>query len=60
MLGYLWYVSVHHMIHHWHPNHPSYLYTLKRRHAVHHHIDENANFGVTSVFWDRVFRTARL
>ena len=60
MLGYLWYISVHHMIHHWHPTHPSYLYTLKRRHAVHHHVDENANFGVTSIFWDRVFGTARL
>lgn len=60
MLGYLWYISVHHMIHQWHPSHPSYLYTLKRRHAVHHHIDETANFGVTSAFWDRIFGTARL
>ncbi|TGV55466.1 sterol desaturase family protein [bacterium M00.F.Ca.ET.141.01.1.1] len=60
MLGYLWYISVHHMIHHWHPTHPSYLYMLKRRHAVHHHVDENANFGVTSIFWDRIFGTARL
>lgn len=60
MLGYLWYVSIHHMIHHWHPTHPSYLYTLKRRHAVHHHIEETANFGVTSIFWDRIFGTASL
>ncbi|MER9304432.1 sterol desaturase family protein [Mesorhizobium sp. M0293] len=60
MLGYLWYISIHHMIHHWHTTHPSYLYTLKRRHAVHHHIDESANFGVTSALWDRVFGTARL
>jgi len=27
---------------------------------VHHHIDDNANFGVTSLLWDRVFGTARL
>jgi sterol desaturase/sphingolipid hydroxylase (fatty acid hydroxylase superfamily) len=60
MLGYLWYVSVHHILHHWHPVHPGYLYTLKRRHALHHHVDETTNFGVTSAFWDRFFGTARL
>ena len=35
-----------------------YVYALKRRHALHHHYDEMANFGVTSGFWDHVFRTA--
>jgi sterol desaturase/sphingolipid hydroxylase (fatty acid hydroxylase superfamily) len=60
MLGYLWYISVHHVLHHWHPVHPGYLYTLKRRHALHHHVDETINFGVTSAFWDRVFGTARI
>jgi sterol desaturase/sphingolipid hydroxylase (fatty acid hydroxylase superfamily) len=60
MLGYLWYISVHHILHHWHPGHPGYFYTLKRRHALHHHVDETINFGVTSAFWDRVFGTARL
>ncbi len=57
MLGYLWYVSVHHVVHHWHPAHSSYLYALKRRHALHHHHDSERNFGVTSSFWDRVFGT---
>jgi sterol desaturase/sphingolipid hydroxylase (fatty acid hydroxylase superfamily) len=60
MLGYLWYISIHHILHHWHPSHPGYLYTLKRRHALHHHVDETVNFGVTSAFWDRVFGTARI
>ncbi len=60
MLGYLWYVSVHHILHHWHPVHPGYFYTLKRRHAMHHHVDAETNFDVTSIFWDRVFGTARL
>lgn len=58
MIGYLWYISVHHIVHHWHPGHTSYVYALKRRHALHHHFDETANFGVTSGFWDCVFRTA--
>jgi len=58
MSGYLWYVSVHHMAHHWHPAHSGYLYSIKRNHAM-HHTDEANNFGVTSLFWDRVFRTMR-
>jgi sterol desaturase/sphingolipid hydroxylase (fatty acid hydroxylase superfamily) len=56
--GYLWYVSVHHAVHHWHPAHSGYLYSVKRGHAM-HHADEAYNFGVTSRFWDRVFRTMR-
>jgi len=57
MAGYLWYISVHHIVHHWHPGHSSYVYGLKRRHALHHHADETANFGVSSSFWDHVFGT---
>ena len=59
MLGYLWYISVHHILHHWHPAHSGYLYRLKRRHALHHHFDGETNFGVTTGFWDQVFRTIR-
>ena len=58
MTGYFWYISVHHIVHHWHPGHSGYVYALKRRHAMHHHVDQSANFGVTSGFWDRVFGTA--
>ena len=57
MAGYLWYVCIHHALHHWHPAHGGYLYRLKRRHALHHHVDGNSNFGVTTGFWDRVFGT---
>jgi sterol desaturase/sphingolipid hydroxylase (fatty acid hydroxylase superfamily) len=57
MIGYFWYGFVHHVIHHWHLRHDSYLYRLKRRHAQHHYTDEDANFGVTNLFWDRVFGT---
>ncbi|WP_180900243.1 sterol desaturase family protein [Martelella soudanensis] len=58
MSGYLWYVSVHHLVHHRHPAHSGYLYKLKRNHAM-HHANEACNFGVTSRFWDDVFRTSR-
>jgi sterol desaturase/sphingolipid hydroxylase (fatty acid hydroxylase superfamily) len=57
MLGYLWYIGVHHAVHHWHPRHGSYLYGLKRRHALHHHFDDTVNFGVSSNFWDVIFGT---
>ncbi|MAU18993.1 MAG: fatty acid hydroxylase [Martelella sp.] len=58
MSGYLWYVSVHHLVHHRHPAHSGYLYKLKRNHAV-HHANDACNFGVTSRFWDDVFHTSR-
>ena len=57
VLGYLWYVGLHHVVHHWRLRHDSYLYRVKRRHAMHHHGHVPCNFGVTSSFWDRVFGT---
>lgn len=64
MLGYLAYVGVHYLVHH-----PAILGQgeagsrarkalrgLIRAHAVHHHQLE-MNFGVTTMFWDRVFGT---
>jgi sterol desaturase/sphingolipid hydroxylase (fatty acid hydroxylase superfamily) len=56
-LGYWWYISVHHILHHWQLPNRGYALRLKRRHALHHHIDEDANFGVTSGLWDAVFGT---
>ena len=59
ILGYLWYVTTHYAIHHWQPSPGSYLYRAKRRHLVHHYSRQPCNFGVTTVFWDLIFRTAR-
>ncbi len=58
LLGYLWFVTVHHIVHHWSLPHGTYMYRAKRRHALHHSVAPGANFGVTSSFWDRVFGTA--
>ena len=58
MLGYVWYVAVHHVLHHWRIYPGSYLYHWKRRHALHHYARQPCNFGVTTLFWDRVFGTA--
>jgi sterol desaturase/sphingolipid hydroxylase (fatty acid hydroxylase superfamily) len=57
VVGYLWYVTVHHMVHHWEVRPDGYGYRLKRRHALHHYFDDHGNFGVSSGFWDRVFGT---
>ena len=55
VVGYLWYISVHHIVHHWKIGHRSYLYGAKRYHAQHHYSDSEANFGVTTPVWDRLF-----
>lgn len=57
MLGYLWYVAVHHATHHRRARPGSYLHRAKLRHAVHHHAQQPCNFGVTTSLWDRVFGT---
>lgn len=56
--GYLWYVLVHYMIHHWRPRRNSYLYRTRLRHARHHYLSPSGNFGVTTSVWDHVFGTA--
>jgi len=33
------------------------LADMKRRHMAHHFHDESGNFGITTFFWDKVFRT---
>lgn len=57
MAGYLWYVGVHHLIHHDGLGQSAWAHRLKRRHMLHHHFDDEGNFGVTSGFWDKVFGT---
>jgi sterol desaturase/sphingolipid hydroxylase (fatty acid hydroxylase superfamily) len=55
IIGYLWYVLVHHAVHHWHVRPGSYLHRARRRHAEHHYGQHPCNYGVTTAFWDRVF-----
>ena len=56
--GYLWYVFVHYVTHHWRPRRGSYLYCARLHHARHHHSSNSGNFGVTTGLWDHVFSTA--
>lgn len=57
MIGYLGYATIHHLDHHVNPQHDTYLYWAKRRHALHHYCGESKNFGVTTDVWDRLFGT---
>jgi sterol desaturase/sphingolipid hydroxylase (fatty acid hydroxylase superfamily) len=57
MFGYLCYVGVHHVTHHWRLQPGTFLYWLKHRHARHHFSKTPGNFGVTTPFWDIVFGT---
>lgn len=55
--GYLFYTITHHATHHWQAN-SSWLKQRKIRHALHHHLDADpVFFGVTTSFWDNVFRS---
>lgn len=57
MLGYFWYAVMHFGIHHWNARPGTYFFRLRQDHAFHHHFDDTGNFGVTTGFWDHVFRT---
>jgi len=56
-IGYFGYIVVHHVVHHWPLSRSSYLRGVRRSHALHHFNGDQYNFGVTTRFWDRVFRT---
>ncbi|HSW05672.1 sterol desaturase family protein [Aquabacterium sp.] len=57
LTGYLAYGITHHATHHWRAG-GAWLKQRKRWHARHHHQGQATCYGVTSGFWDRVFRSA--
>jgi len=57
--GYLAYTFTHHGLHHWRAE-SSWLKQRKLWHAKHHHHAARPGcYGVTSSFWDHVFRSTR-
>ncbi len=56
LAGYLIFITVHYAVHRWAIEPHSWLYSAKLRHLVHHRF-EHCNYGVTTSFWDVVFRT---
>ena len=57
MVGYLAFGGVHYIVHHFSGSRFAFIRKLKRGHAIHHYGDNSRNFGVTTLFWDRVFGT---
>ncbi|MEO6188185.1 MAG: sterol desaturase family protein [Ginsengibacter sp.] len=56
MLGYLLYGSVHYAIHAWRPPF-KWMKPIWRNHHLHHYKSDSQGFGVSSHFWDRIFKT---
>jgi sterol desaturase/sphingolipid hydroxylase (fatty acid hydroxylase superfamily) len=56
VLGYLAYDGGHYAIHHL-PLHSRIGRALKKHHMLHHHVDHDGGFGVSTPLWDLVFRT---
>ena len=54
LAGYLAYAVTHHATHHWRAD-SAWLQRRKRWHALHHHVEQPACYGVTSALWDHVF-----
>ncbi|HVB89142.1 MAG TPA: sterol desaturase family protein [Beijerinckiaceae bacterium] len=49
--------TIYDLVHYLHHMPTKFMPELRRRHMLHHFRDHDANFGVTSSLWDRVFRT---
>ena len=56
ILGYLFYDISHYAIHHFNM-HSKFWIAIKNHHMLHHYQDEYKGYGVSSPFWDYVFRT---
>lgn len=56
LIGYLFYDITHYALHHFNFKNKFWL-DLKHHHMIHHYKDMNNGYGVSSKFWDLVFRT---
>ncbi len=57
-IGYLWYETIHLLMHQWLVPPFRFLRPLWQHHAWHHYREEGRYFGVTTRLWDKLFRTA--
>jgi len=56
LFGYLNYDMTHYALHHFHIN-SAYFRKLRRHHMAHHFKDHTTRFGVSTWFWDNIFKT---
>jgi 4-hydroxysphinganine ceramide fatty acyl 2-hydroxylase len=57
MCGYLIYDMMHYSVHHWTNVKNPLFRKIRRHHMAHHFRDTNKGFGVSTPFWDSVFRS---
>lgn len=55
--GYVWFLTMHHRLHHVRLWPGSRLYSRAKWHGLHHKY-ANCNYGITTSVWDVVFRTS--
>jgi 4-hydroxysphinganine ceramide fatty acyl 2-hydroxylase len=58
LTGYVIYDMIHFYLHYGAPKEDSYFYHLKRYHNQHHFAHHDSGFGISSVFWDKIFGSA--
>ena len=56
IVGYLFYDITHYAIHHFNMHNKFWL-AIKNHHMLHHYQDEFKGYGVSTPFWDVIFRT---
>jgi len=56
LTGYLFYDMTHYAVHHFNLKGKIWL-ALKHHHMIHHYKDDHNGYGVSSKFWDLIFRT---
>lgn len=56
LIGYLFYDMTHYAVHHFNLKGKLWL-ALKHHHMIHHYKDDHNGYGVSSKFWDLIFRT---
>lgn len=55
--GYVGYDMMHYAVHHLQNSKSAMFRKIRRHHMAHHFRDTRQGFGVSSYFWDRVFKT---
>ena len=58
-VGYLAYDMTHYSIHHFKPPNSKFFRNVWKSHLDHHFRDANKGYGVSSPFWDHIFRTVQ-
>lgn len=56
--GYVWFMALHHALHHWSLRGMTWLHGYAIWHNQ-HHLEPDCNYGITTNIWDRLFGSYR-